>query len=75
VGIKVVERLVRRQEILEADELFTSSTSRRVMPASRIEDRVLQEAPGPVSRKLLTLMDAVCSGREERFNHWLHPIQ
>jgi branched-chain amino acid aminotransferase len=74
-GIKVVERPVRRQEILEADELFTSSTSRRIMPACRIEDRVLRKAPGPVTRKLLTLMNAVCSGREERFKHWLHPIK
>jgi len=63
-GIKVVERPIRRQEILEADELFTSSTTCRVMPASRIEDRVLRKAPGPVSRKLRTLMNAVCSGKE-----------
>jgi branched-chain amino acid aminotransferase len=74
-GIKVAERPIRRQEILEADELFTSSTTHRVMPASRIEDRVLRKAPGPVSRKLLTLMNAVCSGREERFKHWLLPIK
>ena len=74
-GIKVVERPIRRQEILEADELFTSSTTCRVMPASRIEDRVLRKAPGPVSRKLRTLMNAVCSGKEDRFKHWLHPIK
>jgi branched-chain amino acid aminotransferase len=74
-GIKVVERPIRRQEILEADELFTSSTTCRVMPASRIEDRVLRKAPGPVSGKLRTLMKAVCSGKEDRFKHWLHPIK
>jgi len=74
-GIKVAERPITRQEILEADELFTSSTTHRVMPASRIEDRVLRKAPGPVSRKLLTLMNAVCTGKEERYKHWLYPIQ
>ena len=74
-GIKVVERPIRRQEILEADELFTSSTTCRVMPASRIEDRVLRKAPGPVSGKLRTLMKAVCSGKEDRFKHWLLPIK
>ena len=74
-GIKVMERPIRRQEILEADELFTSSTTSRVTPASRIEDRVLRKVPGPVSRKLLTLMKAVCSGKKDRFKHWLYPIQ
>jgi len=74
-GIKVVERPIHRQEVLEADELFTSSTTSRVTPASRIEDRVLRKAPGPVSRKLLTLMNAVCSGRKDRFKHWLYPIR
>jgi len=74
-GIQVAERPIHRQEILEADELFTSSTSRRVMPASLIEDRVLKDAPGPVTRKLMTLMDAICSGKEKRFEHWLQPIE
>jgi branched-chain amino acid aminotransferase len=74
-GIRVAERPIHRQEILEADELFTSSTSRRVMPASLIEDKDLKEAPGPVTRKLMTLMDAICSGKEKRFEHWLQPIK
>ena len=73
-GIQVAERPIPRQEILEADELFTASTSRRVMPASRIEDRVLKEAPGQVTGKLLTLMDAICNGKEKRYEHWLQPI-
>ena len=74
-GIQTLERPIRREEVLQADEIFTSSTSRRVMPASCIEDRILKEAPGPVTRKLLTLMDAVCTGKEERYKHWLHPIR
>ncbi len=74
-GIKAVERPIRREEILGADEIFTSSTSRRVMPGSRIEDRLLGEVPGPVSRRLADFMDAVCTGRDERYQHWLHPIE
>ncbi len=74
-GIQILERPIRRQEVLQADEIFTSSTSRRVMPVSHIEDRVLGEAPGPVTRKLAALMEAICSGKEDRFRQWLHPIQ
>ena len=73
-GITAVERPIRKQEVLEADEMFTASTSRRVMPVSCLEDRVLGEVPGPVSRRLAVLMEAICSGREERYKHWLLPI-
>jgi branched-chain amino acid aminotransferase len=74
-GIKAAERPIRREELLEADEIFTSSTSRRVLPVSRIEDRILSEAPGPVSRRLAALMEAICSGRDERYKHWFQPIE
>ncbi len=74
-GIKAEERPIRKQEVLEADEIFTASTSRRVMPVSRLEDRVLGEVPGPLTRRLAALMEAICSGREERYQHWLQPIE
>lgn len=71
IGIKVQEKVVTPQELLQADEIFISSTSRRVMPVYRIEDRDLGETPGPVSRRIAVLIDAICTGREERFRHWL----
>jgi branched-chain amino acid aminotransferase len=74
-GIKAAERPIRREELLEADEIFTSSTSRRVLPVSRIEERVLGEVPGPVTRRLAALMEEICSGRDERYKHWFHPIE
>jgi branched-subunit amino acid aminotransferase/4-amino-4-deoxychorismate lyase len=74
-GIKAVERPIRREELLAADEIFSSSTSRRVLPVSRIEDRVLAEVPGPVSRRLAALMEAICSGRDERYKRWFQPIE
>ncbi len=74
-GVKIMEKPIRQQEILKADEIFTSSTSRRVMPVHRIEDRSLGEVPGPVSSKISALMDSILSGRDERFRDWLYPIK
>lgn len=74
-GIPVVEKPIRKEEVLKADEIFISSTSRRVWPVYRIEDRNMGEVPGPVSSKLSTLMDSILSGRDEQFRHWLYPIQ
>lgn len=74
MGVKIVERPISREELLGADEIFTSSTSRRVTPVYRIEDRGMGEVPGPVSRRVSLFMDSVLEGKEERFRHWLYPI-
>ena len=75
MGVKIVERSISREEILKADEIFTSSTSRRVTPVYRIEDRNMGEVPGPVSRKVSSFMDSVLAGKEEKFRNWLYPIK
>lgn len=48
-GVRVVERTLRYSDILGADEIFSSGNYSKVMPITRIEDRVLQ--PGPLYRK------------------------
>lgn len=72
IGVKIEERPIRREEILTADEIFTSSTPHRVMPVSRIEDRTLGEVPGPVSRQISALMDSIITGQDKRFLDWLY---
>ena len=74
-GIRTMERPIRREEFLGADEIFTASTSRRVMPVSCVEDRDLGQVPGPLTRRLASLMEAICSGKDERFRHWLQPVE
>ena len=73
--IKVAEKPIRKEEILKADEIFISSTSRRVWPVYQIEDRSMGEVPGPLTYRVSTLMDSILSGREERFRDWLYPIK
>lgn len=48
-GIPVYERTVTVQELLDADEIFTSGNYGKVLPITRIEDRALQ--PGPIYAK------------------------
>jgi branched-chain amino acid aminotransferase len=45
-GIEVYERTLTPQDLLEADELFSTGNFGKVMPVTRIEDRHLQ--PGPI---------------------------
>lgn len=47
-GVPVVERVVTWDEVLEADEVFSTGNYGKVVPVVRVEDRHLQ--PGPVTR-------------------------
>ena len=48
-GIPVYERVISPEELLDADEIFSSGNYGKVMPITRIEGRDLQ--PGPIYAK------------------------
>ena len=74
IGIEVVQAPITREEFMAADEIFTSATPFKVLPVGKLEDRVLVDAPGPVSLKLARLMEDILTGRDERFQHWFQPV-
>ncbi len=52
-GIPVREAVLHDADLLNADEAFFTSTTRGVMPATRVDDHVIGTgAPGPVTRAL-----------------------
>ncbi|PJC74124.1 MAG: hypothetical protein CO013_05230, partial [Syntrophobacterales bacterium CG_4_8_14_3_um_filter_58_8] len=57
----------------DADELFFSGTSAKLLPIRQVGDRILDEVPGPLTRRLSERMAAITSGRDEPFRHWLFP--
>lgn len=52
-GHTVVERSIRFEDVLEADELFATGNYAKVLPCTKIEERALQ--PGPVSTRARAL--------------------
>ena len=48
-GIPVHERTITWEEVLDADEVFSTGNYAKVMPITRVEDRDLQ--PGPIYQK------------------------
>ena len=53
IGIHAEVAAISRQELEEADEVFTATTAGGVMPVSRVGTRILgNDRPGPVSLKL-----------------------
>ena len=53
IGITVREAVLHDEDLLGADEVFFTSTTRGVMPATRVDDHVIGDGvPGPVTRAL-----------------------
>jgi branched-chain amino acid aminotransferase len=73
IGIPTLEGRLKPDLLFEAEEIFFSGTPMKTLPVSRIEERALQDVPGPVSRKLTAAMTAIVEGRDERFKNWMFP--
>jgi branched-chain amino acid aminotransferase len=71
MGIKTFTGRLSERLLDEADEIFFSSTSAKLLPVRQIETRILSAVPGPLTRKLSSRMDVITTGRDERFKGWL----
>ena len=74
-GIKTVEARLPFEIINESEELFFSCSPLKVLPVRQIDDRVMDEVPGPVTRKMAALLADISTGKDERFKSWLHPVE
>ncbi len=74
LGIETSEAPIRPQDLLSADEVFTCHTGIKVLPVRRLEDRVFEPAPGPVTTKLSRLMADICTFKDDRFKDWFQPL-
>jgi branched-chain amino acid aminotransferase len=73
IGIPIVERPITAAELLAADEMFTVHTGTKVEAVARFEDRQL-EAPGPITQRVMNLMNDIMQFKNERFMHWFQPL-
>ena len=73
--IKTAEKRVKPEVLLDADEIILCCSPAKIVPIKRIEKRVMQNVPGPVTRKLVALFDEICSGKNPRFKGWLFPVK
>jgi branched-chain amino acid aminotransferase len=75
VGIPTVEDRLPSQWIYEADELFFSCSPIKVMPVRQVENYMLEDVPGPVTRQMAALLTDISTGQDERFKKWLYPVE
>lgn len=72
-NIPVSEEAISPEALFKADEIFVCHTSKKVQPINRFEDRTLV-APGPVTKKVMDLMQNILSFSDARFKHWFFPL-
>ena len=73
IDIPVLERPITSDELYTADEMFTVHTGTKVEAVARFEDRQL-EAPGPVTNRVMKLINDIMQFKDERFMHWFQPL-
>jgi branched-subunit amino acid aminotransferase/4-amino-4-deoxychorismate lyase len=73
-GIECFEGQLKPELLFEAEEIFLASTPSKVLPVLKINDRELEYAPGPLTRKIAELLDGIAGGNNERFKDWMYPV-
>jgi branched-chain amino acid aminotransferase len=73
IGVPVKEVPISAEDLLSADEVFTTHTGIKVEPIKRLENRELQ-APGPITNQLMRLMDDIIRFRDDRFKSWFQNL-
>jgi branched-chain amino acid aminotransferase len=73
IGIPAKECAIPADQLLAADEVFTAHTGIKVEPIKRLEQRELQ-APGPITKQLMQLMDDIIRFKDDRFKHWFQQL-
>jgi branched-subunit amino acid aminotransferase/4-amino-4-deoxychorismate lyase len=56
--LAITERAVSRDEILRAQEVFITSTTRQVQAVCAIEERAFPQAVGPLTRRMADLFSS-----------------
>jgi len=73
-GIECFEGQLKPELLFEAEEIFLSCTPFKVLPVRQINDRKIENAPGPLTRKIAELLDDISSGNNDHFKDWLYMV-
>ncbi len=74
MGIKTFSGRLSQGSLDEAEEIFFSGTSTKLLPVSQVENRILSSVPGPVTRRLSARIEEITAGRDSQFKRWLFPV-
>jgi branched-chain amino acid aminotransferase len=75
LGLKVEEKDITYEVLIQSDEVFFSGTAVEITPISKIDDVIIGSGSiGPVTEKLQNLYSDIVTGKNEVYKGWLSPV-
>ncbi|MCL4388731.1 MAG: branched-chain amino acid transaminase [Candidatus Marsarchaeota archaeon] len=74
IGIKTDERMVHKEEIYTADELFFAGTAAEMTPISEVDGIRIGDGSGRITKLLWNKFSDIIHGRDKQFEDWLTPV-
>jgi len=72
LGLKVEEKDITYEELIQSDEVFFSGTAVEITPISKIDGLIIGSGSiGPVTEKLQNLYSDIVTGKNEVYKDWL----
>ena len=72
LGLKVEEKDITYEELIQSDEVFFSGTAVEITPISKIDDVIIGSGSiGPVTENLQNLYSDIVTGKNAVYKDWL----
>ncbi len=75
LGLQVVERRIRREELYTCDEAFFTGTAAEITPIIEIDGRIIGDGRvGKITKRIMDLYRQVVLGRIKKYENWITSI-
>ncbi|MEM4788499.1 MAG: aminotransferase class IV, partial [Ignisphaera sp.] len=72
LGVKVIERRIRREELYTCDEAFFTGTAAEITPIKEVDGRIIGSGEvGEITKEIMDLYRETVLGKIERYRHWV----
>lgn len=73
IGLQVIEKKIKKDELLSADEAFFTGTTAEIKPIDEIDGKHIGQStePKPITTMLQALYQATVTGNKHEYSHWL----
>ncbi len=61
-GLRVTEKVLEVSDVLAADEIFLTGTAAEIIAVAQVEDTIISDGEGPITRQLRTKFREIVSG-------------
>jgi len=76
LGMKVVERRIKREELYTADEAFFTGTAAEITPIVEVDNRIIGDGQiGKVTSQLMELYQKIVRGKIDKYRRWITEVK